>query len=113
MTTAEVLYVDPAIKCQEELPSAEVQELPGGGCDLCVPEEEGSARLLCSERCDGGPCEATSRFVVERSDGDQSFGWDGKHEACEGHLAEVVDGMIGGYSQVQAVVTIRWGGDDQ
>lgn len=54
------------------------------------------------------PCPAMSRYVVERSDGDQSFGWDGKHESCAAHLAEVVSGMVAGDDKVRAVVTIRW-----
>lgn len=57
---------------------------------------------------DAMPCGAVSHFVVERSDHDPSFGWDGKHEACEEHLAVVVSSMIDGDDEVTAVVTIRW-----
>lgn len=53
-------------------------------------------------------CGKPSRFVVERSDGDESFGLlGGGEESCEEHLAETVAGMIGG-DEVRAVVSIRW-----
>ncbi len=80
----ETLRRDPATTCQWDV--AEPDEFPG-------------------------PCDAISQFVVERSDGDTSFGWDGKHEACEYHLAEVVAGMADGDDQVRAVVAIRWWDD--
>lgn len=60
---------------------------------------------------DPAPCPVMSRYVVERSDGDQSFGWDGRHESCEAHLAEVVSRMVNG-DDVRAVVTIRWDAPD-
>jgi hypothetical protein len=78
-----MLTVDPAVTCQWDVKPAD-------------PED---AYEVCGK---------TSRFVVERSDGDRSFGWDGKHESCEGHLAEVVAGMVDGNDQIRAIVTIRW-----
>lgn len=96
------LYADPAVTCQETAPALPFQPVETGGCTLCDTEFG-----LCTERCTPHPCTATSRYVVERSDGDQSFGWDGKHESCEAHLADVVSGMVNG-DDVGAVVTIRW-----
>jgi hypothetical protein len=83
---AKVLHRDPAITCQ--------QDVPDPGCD-----------------CQAVPCPNLSWFVVERSDGDKSFGWDGKHEACEYHLADVIDGMLGGDEKLHAIVTPRWWDD--
>lgn len=55
------------------------------------------------------PCGKPSRFTVSRSDRDTSFGsGGGTEEACEGHLAGVVAGMVAGDDHVRAVVTIRW-----
>lgn len=63
-------------------------------------EDEGGETDLC-----GKP----SRFVVERSDGDTSFGaGGGTEEACETHLADAVLGMADGDASVTAIVTIRW-----
>jgi len=54
-------------------------------------------------------CSEPSRFVVERSDGDKSYGsGGGTEEACEAHLADVVSGMVDGDTHIQAVVSIRW-----
>jgi hypothetical protein len=57
-------------------------------------------------------CARLSRYIVERSDFDASFGaLGGGEEACEGHLQETVDWMIDGSSdktEIRAVVTIRW-----
>lgn len=54
-------------------------------------------------------CGQPSRFAVERSDGDTSFGaGGGTEEVCESHLADAVLGMIGGNANVTAIVTIRW-----
>lgn len=54
-------------------------------------------------------CTKPSRFVVERSDGDKSYGTcDGTEESCEEHLADAVSGMVDGDEGVRAVVTIRW-----
>lgn|SRR5487761_935269 len=55
------------------------------------------------------PCGKPSRFLVERSDGDRSYGINGgSDESCEEHLTETVAGMIDGDENVRAVVTIRW-----
>lgn len=81
------LYRDPAITCQWDALDPD-------------PDPEDENDLV--------QCNELSSFVVERNDGDQSFGWDGKHEACEYHLAEVVASMADGDAQVQAVITIRW-----
>lgn len=54
-------------------------------------------------------CARPSRYVVERSDGDRSFGSrDGTEESCEEHLVETVAGMVDGDEHVRAVVSIRW-----
>jgi hypothetical protein len=54
-------------------------------------------------------CVRPSRYVVERSDGDTSFGTNGgTEESCEQHLVEAVAGMVDGDEHVRAVVTIRW-----
>jgi hypothetical protein len=82
--SAEFPTADPAVTCQEWVPD------PENGPDLCT---------------------AMSRYVVERSDGDRSFGHDGKHESCEAHLAGVVTDMVAGFADVRAVVTIRWDAD--
>jgi hypothetical protein len=58
-------------------------------------------------------CVRPSRYVVERSDGDRSFGaGGGTEESCEEHLVETVAGMVDGDEQVRAVVTIRWTGPE-
>jgi hypothetical protein len=103
----ETLRCDPAVTCQWDVPALDVQEFAGGGCSLCV-SPGGTSVLICSERCGGCPCSAVSRFAVGRSDGDTSFGWDGRHESCEEHLAQVVASMINGDETVHAIVTIRW-----
>jgi hypothetical protein len=57
------------------------------------------------------PCGAPSRFIVERSDLDPSWGAEaGAEEACAGHLAGMVLGMISGDTNVSAIVTVRWDG---
>jgi hypothetical protein len=94
------LLADPAVTCQATADALPSRPHGAGGCTLCVGG-------LCTEVCTDHPCTAMSRFVVERSDGDQSFGWDGKHESCAGHLADVVTGMVSG-DDVRAVVAIRW-----
>lgn len=54
-------------------------------------------------------CANHSRFLVERSDGDKSFGENGgSTEACAGHLADAVTGMIDGDENIRAIVSIRW-----
>jgi hypothetical protein len=78
---------------------------------------------LCAAGVRGGCCEdgddhgwreclKPSRYIVERSDFDASFGeLGGGAEACEEHLQETIDGMIDGSSdktEIRAVVTIRW-----
>lgn len=71
-------------------------------CDEVVSEEEDPEE---------GPrgCGKPSVFIVARSDGDKSYGVNGgTGEACEGHLAEVVAGMVEGDENIRAVVTIRW-----
>lgn len=78
---------------------------PGATCQEDIADPDDGETLI-------GSCSEPSRFVVERSDRDQSFGWDGKHESCEAHLADVVLGMVGGDDQVRAVVTIRWDGPE-
>lgn len=78
-----MLINDPAITCQWDVSPAD--------------DDEGAM-----------PCGAVSHFVVERSDGDESFGWDGKHESCEEHVAEVISSMVNGDDKVYAVVAIRW-----
>jgi hypothetical protein len=56
-----------------------------------------------------GPCGKPSRFVVERSDQDESYGVNGgSEESCEEHLAEAVTGMINGDAEITAIVTPRW-----
>jgi hypothetical protein len=58
---------------------------------------------------DRGECGRTSRFVVERSDGDESFGsGGGTEESCGKHLPATVLAMVSGDTGVRAVVTIRW-----
>lgn len=58
---------------------------------------------------DGRECGRTSRFVVERSDGDESFGsGGGTEESCGKHLRDTVLAMVSGDEGVRAVVTIRW-----
>lgn len=58
-------------------------------------------------------CGGLSRFVVSRSDGDTTFGiGGGTEETCERHLAETALGMVGGYANVTAIVTIRWDSED-
>lgn len=58
---------------------------------------------------DEGECGRPSRFVVERSDGDESFGSGlGTEESCGEHLPDTVLAMVNGDESVQAVVTIRW-----
>ena len=54
---------------------------------------------------DGEYCRSLSRFAVERSDRDPSFG---VQEACEAHLADAVTGMADGNEDVHAIVRIRW-----
>jgi hypothetical protein len=82
MTAAGPLFADPAAVCTG------ITEDEGGETDLC-----------------GKP----SRFVVERSDGDTSYGGGGgTEEACETHLLDAVTGMIAGDVNVQAIVMIRW-----
>lgn len=83
----ETLWRDPAVTCQWDVPD---WEDPGNGFV---------------------PCPSLSWFVVERSDGDKSFGWDGKHEACEYHLSDVIDGMLSGDEKLHAIVTPRWWND--
>ena len=64
---------------------------------IVFPDDEG-----------GEPCGALSRFVVARSDGDESFGINGgSDECCADHLAETVTGMAAG-DNVHAIVAIRW-----
>src|SRR3954454_2986563 len=57
-------------------------------------------------------CLKPSRYIVERSDFDASFGeLGGGAESCEEHLQETVDTMVDGSSdknEIRAVVTIRW-----
>jgi hypothetical protein len=100
----DILYADPAITCQWDILTPDVQSAEGGGCNLCVTPG-GSSIAICTERCTGYPCGAVSRFVVDRSDGDESFGWG---ESCEEHLAEVVSSMIDGDPAITAIVTVRW-----
>lgn len=64
-------------------------------CETPIDDEEEGAR----------PCGKPSRFVVERSDGDQSYM---PGESCEEHLAGTVSGMVDGDEHVRAVVSIRW-----
>lgn len=106
---SEILRRDPFVTCQwYETP--EVFESPGRGCDHCEeePEDGGGGRLICTELCTGYHCGVVSAFVVERSDGDKSFGWDGRHETCEVHLVAVIDGMLSGDEKLHAVVHPRW-----
>lgn len=62
------------------------------------------------------PCGKRSRFIVARTDADESYGsGGGTEEACEEHLAAAVLGMVDGDEDVSAIVTVRWnepeGGD--
>ena len=79
-----VLWADPDITCQWDVPDHD--------------SDEDEAR----------PCGLMSRFVVSRSDGDRSFDWDGEHEACLDHLGDVVVSMVDGDESIQPVVAIRW-----
>lgn len=101
------LHADPAVICQATADALPHEPAITGGCTLCVQAESGCL-ALCTEKCTDHDCTAISRFVIWRSDGDLSFGWDGKHEACADHLADVVTGMVNGDPQVRAVVAIRW-----
>lgn len=54
-------------------------------------------------------CDSPSRFIVERSDGDKSYGINGgSEEACDKHLAEAVIAMLDGNESLKAIVTVRW-----
>ena len=54
-------------------------------------------------------CGNHSCFLVERSDGDKSFGENGgSTEACAAPLADAGAGMIDGDENIRAVVSIRW-----
>lgn len=75
---------------------------PAVTCTAYVPIEGGDAG-------EAEECGAPSRFVVECSDGDKSYGsGGGTEESCEAHLAETVAGMVAGDVNVHAIVTIRW-----
>ncbi len=85
MMYAETLAADPAITCGAYVP------IEGG--DLGEATE----------------CGALSRFVVERSDGDKTYGsGGGTEESCEAHLGVTDAGMVDGDVKVTAIVTIRW-----
>lgn len=76
---------------------------------LTVQDDATCGSVVVVDEDDAYPCGAPSRYLVERSDGDKSYGeHGGSAEACEQHLAETVDGMADGDETVQAVVTIRW-----
>lgn len=61
------------------------------------------------------PCGKPSHYLVERSDGDESWGaLGGAEEACGEHVGETIHGMMGGDDTLHAIVTPRWdcGGED-
>lgn len=67
-----------------------------------------------SEDDEEGPreCGEVSRYLVERSDGNEDYGeHGGSAEACHGHLADVSLSMIDGDEDVRAVITVRWSED--
>lgn len=106
----EVLHADRRVRCQADvIPDPEI--IVGDVCGLCTITRAGPwgpPEVECTERCRPHQCEVMSRFVVSRSDGDRSFGYDGKEEACAQHLAVVAAAMVAGDERVQAMVTIRW-----
>lgn len=74
-----------------------------------IDETVTCAAIIDDEDMGVGPCGATSRFIVSRSDGDTSYGINGgSEEACEKHLADAVLGMVEGDVNVHAIVAIRW-----
>jgi hypothetical protein len=76
---------------------------------LTASEDTRCSAVVIVDEDDAYPCGASSSYVVARSDGDTSFGINGgSDECCDEHLAETVDGMIGGDEAVYAVVRIRW-----
>jgi hypothetical protein len=87
-TMTEVLHRDPAVTCE------------------WVPQQFDPPE----------PCEGMSWFAVERSDHASPVAAlpDMDHpraEACEYHLAEIIDWMLGGDEKLHAIVTPRWWDD--
>ncbi len=78
---------------------------------LTVSDDAKCTEVVGDDEDEDGPheCGKLSRFVVERSDGDKTYGsGGGTEEACPQHLADVVSGMVDGDTGVRAVVSIRW-----
>ena len=92
------------------LDAADVIDPPRSRCHRILRTDESarcSAVVETRDTCE--PCGEPSRFVVSRSDGDQTYGISGgSDECCEGHLAETVTGMTDGDAGVNAIVAIRW-----
>lgn len=91
-----------------------------GCCQLC----EGTCPLFAEEavRCSGAVdigggesdgCGAPSRYVVARSDGDETYGINGgSDECCAAHLEDTILGMADGDDNVSLIVAIRWDAPD-
>jgi hypothetical protein len=98
ITAARRLLDEPGTGRERQEPPAGLLADPSITCTFIV-DDGGSA----------GVCHEISRFAVARSDGDPSYGAKGgTEEACEGHLADAVCGMVDGDENVQAIVTLRW-----
>ena len=87
----EILHRDPAITCQQNILGFDPESDPEW-------------------------CENLSWFVVERSDGKSPVAAlpdmdHARSEACEYHLAEVIDWMLEGDENLHAIVTPRWWDD--
>lgn len=84
---------------------------PGDAASLTASDSVKCTEIVGDEEDEDGlhECGKMSRYVVERSDGDTSFGsGGGTEEACEEHLSDVVVGMVNGDDRIRAVVSIRW-----
>lgn len=80
---------------------------------LAIDTEDTCTALVDADIDDGEPayepCGKTSCYLVERSDGDESFGaLGGADEACTEHVGETIHGMMGGDESLRAIVTPRW-----
>ncbi|HET9893744.1 MAG TPA: hypothetical protein VFQ44_02310 [Streptosporangiaceae bacterium] len=68
------------------------------GCDFIVGYSSGEGQeIRCGDR---------SRFTVERSDKDESYG--PPAESCEAHLGFFIFPLMDGDNTIHAVVTPRW-----
>jgi hypothetical protein len=91
-----------------------VERSAPGGEPITVEDNARCGSVVVVDEDDAYPCGAPSRYLVERSDGDTSYGENGgSAEACDEHLAETVDGMVHGDDTVRAIVTIRWDKPDE